>query len=314
MELLTYPKGLRLREDHGQAFVRCEQEMTTTNTTVGRLHLSPLAGRGRREAPGEGASRTSSKRLESPPHPTSSLRSKVDLSPQAGRGNYSQTAISRMHPHGLLRHRHRRQRHQLAGLRRHAHPQGQARLRARAQRRCRRSPYRGESPVPGFRHDLFSMSYPYLLISRQRVRRSTGSRGRGRRLRLRGGRPASSSPMAAAGAFSQSRQEYVAAMNALAPGDGDAYRAAMEDVTRDGPLHLQHPHPGAVELDNPRRRWRPSSLPSRPARARRLLRGDALRHRAAGSNRDCRSGSLWCPGRAVDPAHWARPAGSAMSH
>src|SRR5262249_56348650 len=36
--------------------------------------------------------------------------------------------------------------------------------------------------------------------------------------------------------FSQSREENVAAMNALSPSDGDAYRAAMADVEREAPL------------------------------------------------------------------------------
>src|SRR5262245_52737842 len=93
-----------------------------------------------------------------------------------------------------------------------------------------------EITAPGFRHDLFSMSYPlFVTAPHYPVLKDELQRG-GLRF-VSGGVPtAVVTPDGRSLAFSQSRAENIGAMNALSPGDGDAYGAAMADVERDAAL------------------------------------------------------------------------------
>src|SRR5262249_37290452 len=93
-----------------------------------------------------------------------------------------------------------------------------------------------EITAPGFRHDLFSLSYPlFVMAPHYPLLKDELERG-GLRF-VSGGTPtAVVMPDGRSLVFSQSRAQTVAAMNALSAGDGDAYRAAMADVERDAAL------------------------------------------------------------------------------
>src|SRR5262245_13869738 len=94
----------------------------------------------------------------------------------------------------------------------------------------------GEVTVPGFRHDLFSLSYP-LFVASPHYPLLKGELEAGGLEFVSGGMPTGVVlPDGRSLVFSQSRDENVATMNALSPGDGDAYRAAMADVERNAPL------------------------------------------------------------------------------
>src|SRR5262249_16794236 len=85
----------------------------------------------------------------------------------------------------------------------------------------------GEVTVPGFRHDLFSMSYPLFVMSPHYPLRKAGLEAGGLKF-VSGGMPTGVVlPDGRSLVFSQSRDENVATLNAVSPGDGDAYRAAM---------------------------------------------------------------------------------------
>src|SRR5262245_1987588 len=93
-----------------------------------------------------------------------------------------------------------------------------------------------EITVPGFRHDLFSMSYPLFIMSPHYPLLKDGLEAGGLKF-VSGGLPTGVVlPDGRSLVFAQSRDENVAAMNALSPGDGDAYRAAMADVEREASL------------------------------------------------------------------------------
>src|SRR5262245_31005187 len=93
-----------------------------------------------------------------------------------------------------------------------------------------------EITVPGFRHDLFSMSYPLFVMAPHYPVLKEQLEAGGLKF-VSGGVPtAVVLPDGRSLIFSQSRDENVAAMNALSPGDGDAYGAAMADVEREAPL------------------------------------------------------------------------------
>src|SRR5262245_7220585 len=93
-----------------------------------------------------------------------------------------------------------------------------------------------EITVPGFRHDLFSMSYPLFVMSPHYPLLKDGLEAGGLKF-VSGGMPTGVVlPDGRSLVFSQSRDDNVVALNALSPGDGDAYRAAMAEVERDAPL------------------------------------------------------------------------------
>ena len=93
-----------------------------------------------------------------------------------------------------------------------------------------------EITVPGFRHDLFSMSYPLFVMSPHYPLLKDALEAGGLKF-VSGGMPTGVVlPDGRSLVFSQSREENVAAMNALSPSDGNAYRAAMADVEREAPL------------------------------------------------------------------------------
>jgi phytoene dehydrogenase-like protein len=93
-----------------------------------------------------------------------------------------------------------------------------------------------EITLPGFRHDLFSMSYPLFVISPHYPLLKDGLEAGGLTF-LSGGIPtAVVLPDGRSLVFTQSRDENVAALNAISLGDGDAYGAAMAEVERDAPL------------------------------------------------------------------------------
>ena len=93
-----------------------------------------------------------------------------------------------------------------------------------------------EITVPGFRHDLFSMSYPLFVMAPHYPVLKEQLEAGGLKF-VSGGVPtAVVLPDGRSLIFTQSRDENVAAMNALSPGDGDAYRAAMADVEREASL------------------------------------------------------------------------------
>jgi len=93
-----------------------------------------------------------------------------------------------------------------------------------------------EITVPGFRHDLFSLSYPlFVMAPHYPLLKDELERG-GLRF-VSGGMPtAVVMPDGRSLVFSQSRAENVAAMNALSAGDGDAYGAAIAEIERDAAL------------------------------------------------------------------------------
>src|SRR5262245_32871418 len=94
----------------------------------------------------------------------------------------------------------------------------------------------GEVTVPGFRHDLFSMSYPLFVMSPHYPLLKDDLEAGGLEF-VSGGMPTGVVlPDGRSLVFSQSRDDNVATLNAVAPGDGDAYRAAMADVERDAGL------------------------------------------------------------------------------
>src|SRR5215510_8902189 len=93
-----------------------------------------------------------------------------------------------------------------------------------------------EITVPGFRHDLFSMSYP-LFVNTPHYPVLKEQLETGGLKFVSGGVPtAVVLPDGRSLVFTQSRDENVASMNSLSPGDGDTYRAAMEDVEREASL------------------------------------------------------------------------------
>src|SRR5215470_4520240 len=93
-----------------------------------------------------------------------------------------------------------------------------------------------EITVPGFRHDLFSMSYPLFVMAPHYPLLKEGLEAGGLKF-VSGGMPTGVVlPDGRALVFSQSRDENAAVMNSLSPGDGDAYRAAMTEVERDASL------------------------------------------------------------------------------
>src|SRR5215470_6609863 len=93
-----------------------------------------------------------------------------------------------------------------------------------------------EITVPGFRHDLFSMSYPLFVMAPHYPVLKEQLEAGGLKF-VSGGVPtAVVLPDGRSLIFTQSRDENVAAMNALSPGDGDADRAAMADVEREASL------------------------------------------------------------------------------
>jgi phytoene dehydrogenase-like protein len=93
-----------------------------------------------------------------------------------------------------------------------------------------------EITVPGFRHDLFSMSYPLFVMAPYYPLLKPDLEAAGVSFVSAKLPTGVVLPDGRALVFSQSREENVAAMNALAPGDGDAYRAAMEEVAHDAGL------------------------------------------------------------------------------
>src|SRR5262245_5057137 len=93
-----------------------------------------------------------------------------------------------------------------------------------------------EITVPGFRHDLFSMSYPLFVMSPHYPLLREGLDAGGLKF-VSGGTPTGVVlPDGRSLVFSQSRDENVAVLNSLAPGDGDAYGAAMAGVEREASL------------------------------------------------------------------------------
>jgi phytoene dehydrogenase-like protein len=93
-----------------------------------------------------------------------------------------------------------------------------------------------EITVPGFRHDLFSLSYPLFVASPHYPLLKDELEAGGLKF-VSGNMPTGVVlPDGRSLVFSQSRDENVAVMNALSPGDGDAYRAAMVGVECDAPL------------------------------------------------------------------------------
>src|SRR5262245_8313059 len=93
-----------------------------------------------------------------------------------------------------------------------------------------------EITVPGFRHDLFSMSYPLFVMSPHYPLLKEALEAGGLKF-VSGGMPTGVVlPDGRSLVFSQSRDENVAVMNSLSHGDGDAYRAAMAEVERDASL------------------------------------------------------------------------------
>ena len=93
-----------------------------------------------------------------------------------------------------------------------------------------------EITLPGFRHDLFSMSYPLFVMAPYYPLLKPDLEAAGVSFVSAKLPTGVVLPDGRALVFSQSREENIAAMNALGPGDGDAYRAAMEEVGRDAPL------------------------------------------------------------------------------
>ena len=93
-----------------------------------------------------------------------------------------------------------------------------------------------EITLPGFRHDLFSMSYPLFVMAPYYPLLKPELEAAGVSFVSAKLPTGVVLPDGRALVFSQSREENIAAMNALAPGDGDAYRVAMEEVARDAPL------------------------------------------------------------------------------
>src|SRR5262245_24271264 len=93
-----------------------------------------------------------------------------------------------------------------------------------------------EITVPGFRHDLFSLSYPLFVAAPHYPLLKDGLEAAGLQF-VSGGMPTGVVlPDGRSLVFSQSRDQNVSAMNALSPADGGAYRRAMDDVERDAPL------------------------------------------------------------------------------
>ena len=161
------------------------------------------------------------------------------------------------------------------------------------------------SRVPGFRHDLFSMSYPLFVMAPYYPLLKPDLEAAGVSFVSAKLPTGVVLPDGRALVFSQSREENIAAMNALAPGDGDAYRAAMEEVARDAPLIFtiltQEPWSWTTAKALGDR-----AVPPRSARPRRLLRRRvAQRAQLARARVPLRSGAR--PHRPVDPAHRARP-------
>ena len=95
-----------------------------------------------------------------------------------------------------------------------------------------------EITLPGFRHDLFSMSYPLFVMAPYYPLLKPDLEAAGVSFVSAKLPTGVVLPDGRALVFSQSREENIAAMNALAPGDGDAYRVAMEEVGRDAPSSL----------------------------------------------------------------------------
>src|SRR5262249_5362723 len=93
-----------------------------------------------------------------------------------------------------------------------------------------------EITAPGFRHDLFSLSYPlFVMAPHYPLLKDELARGV-RRFVSAASPTAVVTPEGRSLVLSQSRAENVAAMNALSAGDGDAYGAAMADIERDAAL------------------------------------------------------------------------------
>src|SRR5262245_10110017 len=93
-----------------------------------------------------------------------------------------------------------------------------------------------EVTAPGFRHDLFSLSYPLFVIApHYPLLKDELERGG---LRFVSGSIPTAVVMSDGRSlvFSRSRAENVAAMNALSAGDGDAYGAAMAEIERHAAL------------------------------------------------------------------------------
>jgi len=93
-----------------------------------------------------------------------------------------------------------------------------------------------EITVPGFRHDLFSMSYPLFVMTPHYPVLKEELEAGGLKFVFGGAPTAVVLPDGRSLVFTQSRDENVAAMNALSPGDGDSYRAAMTTVEREASL------------------------------------------------------------------------------
>jgi len=93
-----------------------------------------------------------------------------------------------------------------------------------------------EITVPGFRHDLFSMSYPLFVMAPYYPLLKPDLEAAGVSFVSAKLPTGVVLPDGRALVFSQSREENIAAMNVLSPGDGDAYSSAMEEVARDAPV------------------------------------------------------------------------------